>query len=108
MMTKYKVIYSPTASEDVEDIYSYIAYKLKEKQTAKKLVKRIYKSVRSLCNYPERFKRVEREPWASMGVRQLPEGNYMIYYLPDIQRLTVTVFRIAYGGRDLKNVIDSE
>lgn len=108
MTEKYKVIYSPTALEDLDDIYYYIAYKLKEKQVAKNLIKRVYKSVRSLCEYPERFRRVEQEPWASTGVRQLVEGNYIIYYLPDAQQMVVTVSRIAYGGRNLENVMNGE
>lgn len=108
MTENYRVIYLPSALEDIDDIYSYIAYKFGEKQVAQKLVRRIYKAVRSLNYLPERYRQVEQEPWASMGIRQFPEGNYIIYYLTDTQQKTVTIYRIAYGGRDIENILSGE
>ena len=43
MSKQYSVSYTPEAYHDLGDIYSYIAFVLKEKGTASNLVKRIRK-----------------------------------------------------------------
>ncbi len=85
-----------------------VAFKLKERQVAKRLVERIRKEIRALNTFPERFQSVEWEPWASMGMRQLVVGNYIIYYLVDISLKQVAVSRVVYGGRNIESMIRDE
>lgn len=54
MSKQYSVSYTPEAYHDLGDIYSYIAFVLKEKGTASNLVKRIRKEIASLDAFPER------------------------------------------------------
>ena len=44
----YTVRYAPQALDDLRDLYSYVAFSLKEPATAQKLVNRIRKAARSL------------------------------------------------------------
>ena len=108
MTDAYSVRYSPAAREDLKDIYSYIAYSLKEGNTAAKQTNRIRKGIRSLDAMPERHRAVEWEPWASLGMRMMPVDNYVIYYLVDKERHTVTVVRVFYGGRNVEEIIKGE
>ena len=62
-MEKYTVIYSPEAMDDLRSIYSYIAFKLKEPDIAKKLVDKIRNDIRKLDEQPERYAPVE---WGAM------------------------------------------
>ena len=54
---------------------------------------------------PERYGLVEWEPWASMGMRHVPVGNYVVFYTIETDVRTVTITRIFYGGRDIEHII---
>ena len=99
----YHVNYSAEAKQDLRDIYSYIAFKLLEPDTAAGQTQRIMDAVLSLNNMPMRHTLYEDEPWHSLGLRYLPVDNYVIYYLPDNSTYTVDIIRIMYSGRDAKN-----
>lgn len=104
MSRHYRIFYSPEALNDLKDIYSYIAYRLLEKDSAKKLIDRIRKEVKTLSNMPERYAAVDWEPWHSEGVRTLLVGNFIAYYRTDKDANTVLVGRILYAGRDVEGM----
>lgn len=101
----YKVLYSPEALIDLKDIYAHIAYELLVPETARNQVNRIRKEIRSLDSFPSRYALVDWEPWKNLGLRKIPLDNYTIFYLVDDSSQTVTVIRIIYSGRNLKNVL---
>ena len=107
-MEKYTVIYSPEAMDDLRSIYSYIAFKLKEPDIAKKLVDKIRNDIRKLDEQPERYAPVEWEPWKSMGMRKLLIGNYVVLYLTDNGQKEVSIIRIFYGGRNIEKIISEQ
>ena len=51
---------------------------------------------------PERYKRYENEPWKSKGLRMMPVDNYIVFYITDNDKHTVTVIRVMYGGRNIE------
>ena len=104
----YTVTYSPKALEDLKGIYAYIAFSLDVPDTAQKQVNRIRKAVRSLSSMPQRYAPVDWEPWHGMGMHKLPIDNFMVFYLADADTKVVTVVRIFYGGRDVRNIVNSE
>lgn len=105
----YSVIYSPKATEDLKEIYSYIAFTLLAPDTAKSQVDRIRKKIRSLDFIPSRNPLVDWEPWKSMGMHKVPIDNFVIFYTVDESPPAVTVIRIVYGRRDIENIAtDSE
>ena len=104
-MNKYTVTVGSDAINDLRDIHSYIAFSLQEKQTAENQLNRIRKAIRELDTFPLRHKLVEWEPWASKNVRQFPVDNYIIFYIVDEGKSTVSVLRIFYGGRDIEHII---
>ena len=53
-MKRWKVIITPDALRDLEDIYYYVRFTLLEPGTAKRLLSRIRKELRSLDYLPER------------------------------------------------------
>ena len=108
MTDAYSVRYAPAAKEDLKSIYGYIAYTLQERSTAARKAGCICKAIRSLDAMPERHRAVEWEPWASLGMRMMPVDNYVIYYLVDKEKRTVTVVRIFYGGRNVEEIIKGE
>ncbi|WP_295219565.1 type II toxin-antitoxin system RelE/ParE family toxin [Ruminococcus sp.] len=105
---KYRVMYTPLAKEDLKTIYRYLAKNRKEPQIAAKLVNRIRESIRSLNEMPERYVRVEWEPWKSRNVRHYAVGNYEVFYEVNSQEAAVMIYRIFYGGRNIEAIIASE
>ena len=104
MTDSYKVGYSVDAFDDLREIYSYIANELLVPETASAQLSRIRKEVRSLDFMPARYALVDWEPWHSMKMHQLQLDNFIVYYLVDDEKRTVTVVRIFYGGRDIDNM----
>lgn len=108
MSKRYRVEYSPEALDDLRAVCSYIAFHLKERETAAGQVGRIRQEIRSLCELPERYAAVDWEPWASMGMRKLSIGKYVVYYWTDQDSRLVSIARIFYGGRDVESIVSAE
>ena len=94
-------MYTAGAKRDLRDIYEYIAYELLAPETAVGQTKRIMKKIRTLDEMPMRFQLYGEEPWHSKGLRFFPVDNYLVFYLPDETKNTVSIVRIMYGGRDI-------
>lgn len=108
MSTTYNIIYSPQAFLDLSELYEYIRFTLQVPKTAEKQVSRIRKTIRSLNTMPMRHPLVEWELWHSMGIRRVPIDNYTAFYLVDEDKCSVTVVRIFYAGRNIKNIINNK
>ncbi len=108
MSKNYIVAYTKESLNDLREIYSYIAEELLVPEIAVKQVDRIREEVRSLNIMPARYALVGWEPWHSAGMRQLPVGNFVIYYLIDNEACKVIVVRIFYGGRDITGIVGSD
>ena len=104
-MSHYRVQYSPAAYEDLRAVYRYIALELQAEETAQHQTARIRRAVRTLDRFPRRHPTVDWEPWMSMGIYKVPVDNYYVFYRVDEDRLTVTILRIFYAGRDIENII---
>ncbi len=100
---KYTIFTTAKAEEDLGEIFEYLAYKLLAGENAVRQIERIEKAIMSLDEFPERNHIYEKEPWHSRNLRVMPIDNYMIFYIPDNSKLTVTVLRVMYGKRDIAN-----
>mgnify|MGYP004449100681 FL=1 len=98
----YEVIISSQAEEDLRGIYEYIAFELRSPQNAAGQLDRIEKNILSLDTMPNRYRAYDRELWHSRGLRLLPVDNFVVLYIQDEDRRTVTVVRVMYGGRDIE------
>lgn len=108
MTDSYKVGYSVDALNDLREIYAYIANELLVPETARAQLMRIRKEVWSLESMPARYALAGWEPWHSMKMHQLLVDNYIVYYLVDDEKRTVTVVRVFYDGRDVEGIINSD
>ena len=75
-MKQYDVKISRAALSDMEQIYSYIADRLLEPDTAMGQYNRIAEAIQSLNILPERCALVESEPERTQGLRQMLVDNY--------------------------------
>ncbi|MDD2980908.1 MAG: type II toxin-antitoxin system RelE/ParE family toxin [Hespellia sp.] len=92
---------SAQADNDLRNVYEYIAYELQSPENASGQLDRLEESILSLDQMPERFRAYEKEPWHSRGLRIMPVDNYCVLYIPDVEKVVVTIIRVMYGGRDI-------
>ncbi len=100
-MSKYSVVVSARAEADLRSIYDYIAGERGEPENARALIVRINEAISLLDTFPERFRRYEVEPFRSEGLRVMPLGNYLIFYIADPVCSIVSIARVIYGPRDI-------
>ena len=98
-MKQYDVKISRMALSDMEQIYSYIADRLLEPDTAMGQYNRIAEAIQSLNILPERCALVESEPERTQGLRQMLVDNYSVFYI--VGGDAVSVARVLYSASDL-------
>ena len=99
----YEVEVSEQADRDLRGIFEYIAFELQSPKNAGGQLDRLEKQILSLDTMPERYRKYEKEPWKTRGLRILPVDNYVILYIPDSNKKVVTILRVMYAGRDIDN-----
>ena len=105
-MKKYEVIIADQADLDLRGIYEYIALELLSPENAARQLDRLEAAIEKLDVFPEGHRLYEEEPWHSRNIRVLPVYNYVVFYIPDNDALTVTVIRVIYGGRDIEEQLN--
>jgi len=75
---RYRLKFAPKASEDLEQIYSYITGSLMAEIAADNLLERIENSIMQLDNFPYIGSFVVDEPLKNRGVQ--PPKSYFINY----------------------------
>lgn len=97
----YAVETTEQAETDLREIYEYIAFELLEPAHASGQSDRLEAHIERLGEFPEKFRRYEKEPWNGREMRVMPVDNYLFFYIPDEQAALVTVIRVMYAGRDV-------
>ena len=92
---------SEQADRDLRGIYEYIAFELLAPENAAGQLDRLENTISKLDHMPDKFRRYDREPWKSRGLRVFPVDNYLVFYIPNEETRIVTVIRVMYGGRDI-------
>ena len=102
----YDVEVSEKADSDLRGIFEYIAFELQSPEKANRQLDRLEEQILSLDTMPERYRKYEKEPWRSRGLRVLPVDNYVVLYIPDSDKKVVTILRVMYAGRDIDNQLN--
>ena len=84
----YEVELSEQADSDLRGIFEYISFELQSPENASGQLDRLEEQILCLDTMPERYRKYEKEPWKSRGLRVLPVDNYVVLYIPDsVKRL---------------------
>ena len=102
----YEVELSEQADSDLRGIFEYIAFELQSPENASGQLERLEEQILSLDTMPERYRKYEKEPWKSRGLRVLPVDNYVVLYIPDSDKKVVTILRVMYAGRGIDNQLN--
>jgi toxin ParE1/3/4 len=103
---KYSIVLTETARADLSAIFRYIAGDSQSVQNANGQLSRIEKAIASLDQMPERYRVYDRKNWRERNMRIMPVDNYLVFYVPTRDDLTVTVMRVMYGGRDVDRQLE--
>ena len=95
MMEKWTVEITQTALDDMEGIYDYIADVLLAAENAMGQYNRIADAILTLESNPERCPVFEVEPERSWRMRRMVIDNYLVCYIVDPDKVTVT--DVLYG-----------
>ena len=102
----YEVELSEQADSDLRGIFEYISFELQSTENASGQLDRLEEQIISLDTMPERYRKYEKEPWKSRGLRVLPVDNYVVLYIPDSDKKVVTILRVMYAGRGIDNQLN--
>lgn len=102
----YEVNISSEAQEDLRGIYAYIAFNLLSPLNAKGQIIRLNEAIRSLDEFPLRYKLVNFEPWKSLKLHVMVCDNYLVFYLVNEKSEEVLISRVLYGKRNIVRTLD--
>ena len=89
-MDKYEVKITDEALADMDGIYNYIANILLTPENAMGQYHRIAEAILTLESYPERYPIFDSEPEHSWEMRRMVVDNYLVCYIVDPGKVTVT------------------
>ena len=101
ILDKYKVMITPRAIRELDNIYEYIANEKLAPENAKGQVDRIKKAVLSLDTFPQSHQERNEGRYAGKGYRQLLIDNYIVIFRIEETSKTVYLITIQYQGRNL-------
>lgn len=92
----YKVVYLPTARQQLEDAVMYIAVELGAPDAALALADEVDEAVRKLREMPYRFPIYHTMFAVKHEIRFFPVKNYHVYYVVDENTKTVEIWRVLH------------
>lgn len=99
----YKVQFSELAINDMDEIWEYIAYVLKDKVAANNTISGILDKTDLLAEQPEIGTQLFFDNNLFSGYRYVIYNNYLAFYR--ISSNTVFVDRVIYGKRDYMKIL---
>lgn len=105
MEGKYKLKVTKTASNDLDQIYSYIAKELSAEMAADNLMGKIEKQLLRLCDYPYSNTQLTDGIVISKGYYRLPIENYLVFYIVDELDKSVIIMRVIFGARNYERFL---
>lgn len=102
---KFAVKFSPTALNDLDEIYDYTANALKNPDAADNTINKILDKTDLIADNPEMGTRLFFDNDLFSGYRYLVSDNYLAFYR--ISANSVFVDRVIYGKRDFMKLLFS-
>jgi len=93
---EYDINITENAQKDLESIYFYISEELSENESAINTITEIKEKIFSLDIMPSRYALVNDLSLSKMGYRHVNVKNYIILYLVNEKKKTVTIARILH------------
>ena len=102
---KYGLKITPIASEDLDEIYSYIANELLNEDAAENLMEKIENSILRLKDFPFSCGFVADEILKQKGYRKLVIDSYIAFYIVDEKEKQVVIMRVLFSRQRYQDII---
>jgi toxin ParE1/3/4 len=99
-MSSYNVVITEAAQLDLLDNFDYIAFELREPDSASRLLSKIRSKVNSLEEFPERNNMISEPKYEEQKIRWCPVENHIIFYQLSKEQAQVYIIRIIYKKRN--------
>ena len=100
---QYKIVYSPEALQDLDDIGDYIAEELSSPNAAFKLLSEIIASIDLLKLHPLMGANISAIADITSDIRFLVVKNYLVFYR--FNKNTIYIDRIIYSRRNYLSIL---
>ncbi len=100
-----KLLYSPEALNDLDEIWAYINNELKNPAAAQKFVSDTLDTIERLRDFPEIGPRLSSITEFESDYRFLVCGKYIVFYR--VIGLDVYIDRVLYGSRNYMSILFS-
>ena len=105
LRSRYDVVVSQTAEDDLMSAAKYIAYELGDKSAASNLIDKFDALVKRLETLPSAYPYVREEIAASSGYQWAYVGNYLALFQTFELSKTVLIVRFVYKKSDYARFI---
>lgn len=93
------------AEADFNEIVRYIKVELANPKAASDFADKLLAAIAEARSFPDGGSPVSNEYLPVPGVRKKLAGNYILFYLPDHTEKMILVLRIAYGRRNMDEIL---
>ena len=105
MASKFGYRLTKRAESDLDGIVSYIAVVLVNPQAASDFVDKLQDKIEETRAFPESGSLIYNEFLQLENVRKKLVGNYVMYYLLDMEEKIIHILRIVYGKRNMDEIL---
>ncbi|MCC5912560.1 MAG: type II toxin-antitoxin system RelE/ParE family toxin [Clostridiaceae bacterium] len=103
MSNSYKIVYYPTATEDITGILDYIS--IDDPPSAYKLIEKINTSIGSLALFPYKGMAPRDFHLKSKGYRMLIIDSYIVFYLVNDSSQLIEIMRVVSSKQNYKTFL---
>ncbi len=104
MATIFKLKMTDDAKRDLRHLNEYIAEKFRAPETAKAQTDRIVRAVRSLVQFPLRYKLCDNDLLRKENIRSFHVNKYSVFYTVHEDSSIVEIVRILQGSMDISRL----
>lgn len=104
-MPSYNIAIAEVAQHDLLDIFDYIAFELREPNSASSLLSKTRTKIKSLEEFPERNNIISESKYETQRIQWCPVENYIIFYQVSELQKQVYIIRVLYKKRNWEHLI---
>ncbi len=103
-MNNYKILTTPRAQQDIENIADYIGKKLFAPSSAQKFLDNVINTYDKLSVFPEMGTEVKQNFPLKYKYRWIPIDNYLLFYI--IKDEQIVVMRVLFSSMNYMNILE--
>ncbi len=105
MASKFGYRLTKKAESDLDGILAYITVELANPQAASDFFNNLQNNIEEVREFPESGLLVQNEFLQTENVRKKLVGNYIMYYLLNMEEKIIYILRIVYGKRNMNEIL---